>query len=1187
MGICYDDNKKPDQSENNSTPISPPPPPPIPPIKNELEEYFHDLDNFMENMIIQDYLSKNKEESRDIIFNELKSFEKKDLSDYMRNKYKEYKTILDNGNLNLINIDDNLISNIINYENTEAIYQKKIINEIKCIKNDDKKYAIDHLTILLIGRKGVGKTTLIKYILKLDDNEEIKPENVSEYFISYRSKKVPHLQLIEFKGFGLDNNNDPENIGKKALECIRNKINSNNNKNYNDFIHCIWFCITGTRFEKPEFNLLKRLSEAYNDNIMPIIVVYTQLIDKKAADEMYKYIKKQDVKTSFVQVLAKDTKIMKSQKIKKAFGGDGLLNKTLLKCTQALKGDMINIMTKIFSDAIKTKLIDYNTEEIKNIGHNIINKFIKEYNYILSDEGFKNHIVLMFGNSLFPFYKNHTKGISNKSLNLLKKSFIINSINDFIKYYQPKVDELIKQIINEKAELFLDKQSSIEIEKYNMRLENKRNLNGFKNTTNIFLKRNYYYISQKYIIFHVIKKILWKYLDNYKEKLNHIIRAFLENDNDKNIKQHLDDCFLTKLEKFAKNKKIDISITHPLIDDSDHESSSAPPVLWNKEFDKGDIAQKSIELVDDFKCSETVFPKIQINNEKENWYPFKQNNWKYLDEKSKDSLNDFLQNNMIYQESYFNIEDNDIILKSLKEYEREDLVNFFELKKKEFIREKINNVYKNKYIYHDSTKISEITSSKKFKEILMNKITNKIDIINKEKDFCKIDYLSIIVIGKSGVGKSTLINGMLKEKLAKTGIGDKITIEDKSYKSKSIPFLRFFDTRGIELEKEYGPEKILQNTMNIIKNQNSNDKNYNDYIQCIWYCVRNEFEEKEIEILKTLKKNEKSLPFIIVFTYAINAEIVKKVSSFIKENFKDNEFLPVLAESIDSEQTSYGLDDLLNKTLKVCKKTIKGNIFKKIRELSFGTIEKYFKENNKNIKKNICNNIVNIFTSNYKEVLNDDNLLKFIYNLLESIFLEYINFDEQNKIKELTKQNRDLIKGITSIQDYITKYIEHYKNISKDVINPILDTYAIKYLEVQINKEKIQFSKCLNNKKKYNKNGFKEIINKFLNDNFYYISQKYLIYRIITDVCESILDTVENNINNIIKNYLNQNNPDILENIYYQKFEDLKEIINGYKNKDTIYNENDNENIQNIKSSYEQIENDKNSKNKDDAPPPF
>jgi len=148
-------------------------------------------------------------------------------------------------------------------------------------------------------------------MLKLDDNEEINPENISEYFISYKSKKVPHLQLIEFRGIGLDNNNDPEKIGKKALECIRNKINSNNNRNYNDFIHCIWYCITGTRFEKPEFNLLKRLSEAYNDKTMPIIVVYTQLIDKKAADDMSKYIKKKDVKVSFAKVLAKDTKFQK------------------------------------------------------------------------------------------------------------------------------------------------------------------------------------------------------------------------------------------------------------------------------------------------------------------------------------------------------------------------------------------------------------------------------------------------------------------------------------------------------------------------------------------------------------------------------------------------------------------------------------------------------------------------------------------------------------------------------------------------------------------------------------------------------------------------------------------------------------------------------------------------------------
>ena len=125
-------------------------------------------------------------------------------------------------------------------------------------------------------------------------------------------------------------------------------------------------------------------------------------------------------------------------------------------------------------------------------------------------------------------------------------------------------------------------------------------------------------------------------------------------------------------------------------------------------------------------------------------------------------------------------------------------------------------------------------------------------------------------MGKSGVGKSSLLNGMLKEDLAETGVGDKVTIIDTPYKSNSIPFLRLYDTRGIELNKDYGPDKILQNVFDIIKNQQKNVKNekdteYNDYIQCIWYCVRNEMEDREIEVLNNLKEIEKKIIFQIEF----------------------------------------------------------------------------------------------------------------------------------------------------------------------------------------------------------------------------------------------------------------------------------------------------------------------------------
>ena len=81
-------------------------------------------------------------------------------------------------------------------------------------------------------------------------------------------------------------------------------------------------------------------------------------------------------------------------------------------------------------------------------------------------------------------------------------------------------------------------------------------------------------------------------------------------------------------------------------------------------------------------------------------------------------------------------------------------------------------------------------------------------------------------------------------------------------------------------------------------------------------------------------------------------------------------------------------------------------------------------------------------------------------------------------------------------------------------------------------------------------------ITSFLNDNFYYISQKYIIYRVIADVCEPISERIEQALNQLIKDLLSQNNPqDLLEDIYIKKFEDLEEIINGFRDKkNEIYN---------------------------------
>ena len=68
-----------------------------------------------------------------------------------------------------------------------------------------------------------------------------------------------------------------------------------------------------------------------------------------------------------------------------------------------------------------------------------------------------------------------------------------------------------------------------------------------------------------------------------------------------------------------------------------------------------------------------------------------------------------------------------------------------------------------------------------------------------------LSVLNIIVAGKTGVGKSTLINAVFREKLAETGTGKPVTDHMRKLTKKGIP-LAIYDTRGFELGKEVQTE---------------------------------------------------------------------------------------------------------------------------------------------------------------------------------------------------------------------------------------------------------------------------------------------------------------------------------------------------------------------------------------------
>lgn len=193
------------------------------------------------------------------------------------------------------------------------------------------------------------------------------------------------------------------------------------------------------------------------------------------------------------------------------------------------------------------------------------------------------------------------------------------------------------------------------------------------------------------------------------------------------------------------------------------------------------------------------------------------------------------------------------------------------------------------------------------------------DAINAISEKIKnLKTLNIIVAGKTGVGKSTLINAVFREKLAETGMGKPVTDHMRKITKKGVP-LAIYDTRGLELGKEVQKEVKDEIIETISKGLATQD--VNKAIHCIWYCINtasNRVEPEEIELLRELSRDNQitQVPIIIVLTQSFskkNADEMRK--TLLNENLDIIQVIPVLAEDFEIEDLgiarAYGLDVLI------------------------------------------------------------------------------------------------------------------------------------------------------------------------------------------------------------------------------------------------------------------------------------
>ena len=340
---------------------------------------------------------------------EIKKLEKKFLS----NNFIFEETLRNILQLNLY-LDQNLINDIIKKENVGNIYTEKIINKINEFKNDKDKFKIEYLTVLLVGKRKIGKKKLIKYMLQLNDG---KPNETYNFFRKYRSSKVRNLQLIKYKGIGYDDNNNADMIRDNTISFIREQISKGN---YNNFVHCIWYCLSGTRVEDVEMRYLQELKRVYNDDSMPIIIVY---IDEAIPKETEAYIRNFLPSIDIVSVVPKDIRLPNGN-IRRSRGVDKLMKITIDKIIESLRGNMQIIMTQNIKDEIIRQISNENHKIKNSIIESVINDFLSNYREVKNDSMFIDYLLTILGRKLTEFFKN----ISNSNLNVIIKSNMIRNI---------------------------------------------------------------------------------------------------------------------------------------------------------------------------------------------------------------------------------------------------------------------------------------------------------------------------------------------------------------------------------------------------------------------------------------------------------------------------------------------------------------------------------------------------------------------------------------------------------------------------------------------------------------------------------------------------------------------------------------------------------------------------------------